>query len=338
MARKTKETVQKSSQPAESDQQNPRATDDATQEQESLYRSRCGGALRTARENQGLTVQDIANRLRLGARQIEALEADNFESLPEPTIVRGFIRNYAKLLKIGAEPLLDAYNVIVPDNLPHEMVVKPSANMKITTYKKPKVRNYVLIGLVVFLGLGAWVFYQNYIVKPSPTALSESMGSVEALPEAALPAAERAADFDEKIALTLPPADANSSAALADTTQNTVAADNAQPLPTPAVAPAVAQPETSVPPALPETNGAVKLEFIANQETWVSVVDATGREVYNRTIFAGSRESIDAIAPVNITVGNAGATSLTMNGKSIDLAPHSRNNVAHVKLEPVKLD
>ena len=59
--------------------------------------SRCGGALRLARENLGLTIQDIASRLRLSSKQIEAIEADNFSSLPEATIVRGFIRNYANM-------------------------------------------------------------------------------------------------------------------------------------------------------------------------------------------------------------------------------------------------
>ena len=54
-----------------------------------------------------------------------------------------------------------------------------------------------------------------------------------------------------------------------------------------------------------------KLEFSANQETWVNVIDANGREVYSKTIFAGSRESIDVKPPVNVTVGNAGATSLS---------------------------
>jgi cytoskeleton protein RodZ len=76
-----------------------------------------------------------------------------------------------------------------------------------------------------------------------------------------------------------------------------------------------------------------KLEFNATQETWVNVVDANGRQVYSNTIFAGSRENINVTPPVKVTVGNAGATSLSMNGKVIDLAPHSRNNVAHIKLD-----
>jgi cytoskeleton protein RodZ len=91
------------------------------------------------------------------------------------------------------------------------------------------------------------------------------------------------------------------------------------------------------PEALPK-KGMANLEFSANQETWVNVVDANGREVYSKTIFAGSRETVDVKPPVNVTVGNAGATTLTMNGKMVDLAPHSRNNVAHIKLENSKLE
>ena len=62
--------------------------------------SRCGGALRLAREKSGLTIHDIASRLKISPKQIIAIESDDFAALPESTIVRGFIRNYAKLLKI----------------------------------------------------------------------------------------------------------------------------------------------------------------------------------------------------------------------------------------------
>ena len=76
-----------------------------------------------------------------------------------------------------------------------------------------------------------------------------------------------------------------------------------------------------------------KLEINANQETWVSVVDADGKQVYDKIIFAGSRESVEAKPPLNVVVGNAGGASLNLNGKNIDLGPHTRNNVARIKLE-----
>ena len=302
-------------------------------------RSRCGGALRAARESQGLSIQDIASRLRLGPKQIVALETDNFTTLPEPTIVRGFIRNYAKQLKINAEPLLDAYNVLVPGSDLHRLIVKPSANMKMTGHKKPNSGRYLLVVLAALLGLGVWLFYQSYIQKPHPTGVSESVidegintegvnsksaGSSEPLPEAALPAAERETALQTSTELTLPaapeaaatlsPADANVSNSAITTT--TLPATEPEP--------------AALPPAAPNPT---ILEFNATQETWVKVVDASGREIYNKIIFAGSRESIDVTPPVNVTVGNAGATNLSMNGKSVDLAPHSRQNVAHIKLE-----
>jgi len=331
-------------------------------EQGVYSRSRCGGALRLARENQGLTTQEIASRLRLSTKQIEAIEADDFAKLPEATIVRGFIRNYAKQLKINAQPLLDAYNTLVPSNSPHGLIVKPSANMKITSYKKPNTLRNVLLGLVLFAGLGTWWFYFNYVEKPNPTKLtsneptpSETVESTEpggALPEAALPAAERAPEPPQVTTeLNLPPAATPASPAAVNSAPSQIPAlvsngdkavgPNSQvsnlPVPnaqlTAATTLSSAPPEATQAPAQPTTSNMARLEFSANQETWIDVVDATGKEVYNKTLFAGSRERIDVIPPVNVTVGNAGATSISMNGKSVELAPHSRNNVAHIKLD-----
>lgn len=305
-------------------------------------RSRCGGALRLAREAQGMSVQDVASKLRLSPKQIEAIEADQFAKLPEPTIVRGFIRNYAKLLKINVDPLLDAYIVIVPSNTQHELTVKPTTNMQVTSGDKSKPTSYVWVILAALLALGVWLFYQNYIQKPSPTLPSASLEStslesltsenLEPLPEPALPAAERTLDSPSSIELTLPPvADVATSASPASVPVDTM--PTAAP-PAPAVAvPVVSSPAAPITTPAPTSAGTAKLEFNATQETWVNVVDASGREIYSKTIFAGSRESINVTTPANVTVGNAGATSLNMNGRAVDLAPHSRNNVAHIKLE-----
>lgn len=303
---------------------------------------RCGSAMRSSREEQNLTVQEIATRLRLSVKQIEALEADNFSALPEPTIVRGFIRNYAKQLKIDAEPLLQAYSAMAPSSEPHEMIVKPSANMKMTSYKKPNKGLYAFGGVAVLLGLGIWLFYQNYVQKPSPTKEIASIGNVEVvpLPEPALPIAEREASLQPSTELALPPAD-NVIPSTALPPEN--AAGSIIPAsPTPSVQaeltiPTQPAPTTVIPPvtepAVVNKVGTGRIELSATQETWVSVIDGNGNEVYSKTIFAGSRETLNAKLPVDITVGNAGATNLSMNGKSYDLAPYSRNNVAHIKLE-----
>jgi cytoskeleton protein RodZ len=195
MARKLKNSSEEQSSQEQSSEEQL-GTNFASQDVaiDSYNRSRCGGALNQARQVQGLSVQDVASKLRLSPKQIEAIEADDFAKLPESTIVRGFIRNYAKLLKINAEPLLDAYSAIVPTSVQHQLTVKPTSNMQVTSGDKPKPSSYILIGFVLVMALGAWLFYQNYVQKPSPikpSATVEDM-DLEPLPEPALPAAERA--------------------------------------------------------------------------------------------------------------------------------------------------
>jgi transcriptional regulator with XRE-family HTH domain len=65
-----------------------------------------GSKLASARNTLGWTVEQVAAQLKLAPRQIIALEADDYVSLPEPAVVRGFIRAYAKLLKLDATPLV----------------------------------------------------------------------------------------------------------------------------------------------------------------------------------------------------------------------------------------
>src|SRR3989338_8864504 len=67
-----------------------------------------GSALREARERLGLSVADVANQIKFAPRQIEALEADDFQHLPEAAFLRGFIRSYAKILQLDGQALLAA--------------------------------------------------------------------------------------------------------------------------------------------------------------------------------------------------------------------------------------
>jgi cytoskeleton protein RodZ len=55
-----------------------------------------------------LSVADVAQRLKYGARQIEALEAEEFDKLPGATFIRGMVRSYARLLDADPRPLLEA--------------------------------------------------------------------------------------------------------------------------------------------------------------------------------------------------------------------------------------
>jgi cytoskeleton protein RodZ len=65
-----------------------------------------GKTLQTQREAMGWSVEQVADQLKLAPRQVVALEAGDYASLPSPAVTRGFVRVYAKLLRIDAAPLV----------------------------------------------------------------------------------------------------------------------------------------------------------------------------------------------------------------------------------------
>jgi cytoskeleton protein RodZ len=65
-----------------------------------------GERLSSSRQEKNWSVQYVAEQLKLSQGQIVALESNQFESLPKLVIVRGFVRAYAKLLKIDADSLI----------------------------------------------------------------------------------------------------------------------------------------------------------------------------------------------------------------------------------------
>src|SRR5512142_1691440 len=67
-----------------------------------------GMALREAREGLGLSVHDIADRIKFAPKQVEALEANDFSHLPEAAFLRGFVRSYARVLQLDEAALIAA--------------------------------------------------------------------------------------------------------------------------------------------------------------------------------------------------------------------------------------
>jgi cytoskeleton protein RodZ len=295
--------------------------------------SAIGPSFKQAREALGLSVEDVASHLRLSLRQIHALENDEFSALPEATITRGFIRNYARLLEIPAEPLLEVYKTYSPAGGPKAITIQ-SANILISGGDRRPWLAYISASVVIALLLGAWLLYFEYPKNASdqpssaPVAASAEISGdtvTEPLPIAALPAAERdqAPMAEGESEQALPPASsAAGSAAITPTNDTATPA-----VPAPSIVPA---PATS---ATPSQTGVSKLTMHFSQQTWVSVVDRDDKEIVNKNKPAGSDEIVEATPPLKLIIGNAAATSLTYNGKSVDLGPHSKLNVARLTLE-----
>jgi cytoskeleton protein RodZ len=69
-----------------------------------------GRLLRAARESAGVSLRDISAQLHLDERTVDSLERDDFDNLPAPTFVRGYLRGFARLLSVPVGPVLEAYD------------------------------------------------------------------------------------------------------------------------------------------------------------------------------------------------------------------------------------
>ncbi|GIX30451.1 MAG: hypothetical protein KatS3mg124_0923 [Porticoccaceae bacterium] len=68
-----------------------------------------GGRLQVARARRALSAEAVCRELGLGATQLAALEADAWDRLPRPVFVVGWLRRYAALVGLDAEPLVADY-------------------------------------------------------------------------------------------------------------------------------------------------------------------------------------------------------------------------------------
>ncbi len=121
-----------------------------------------GQALANRREDWGLTTQDVAANLNLGVDTIEAIEADDYSRLPGSTFVKGYIRSYARLLKLDAEDLLGSI-----DLQPERITEIPSSRAELKSKGKTRPREkkksgrgflrwillLIIIGILVAFGL-----------------------------------------------------------------------------------------------------------------------------------------------------------------------------------------
>lgn len=142
--------------------------DEEAQIQPPLSKPAPGQLLAEGREARGWSVGEVAMRLKFSPRQIEALEADAYHALPEPAIIRGMVRNYAKALGVDAAPLIaDLEQRLHAD--PMTLMV-PGMHVPFSEPRK-STRLYLGVSIVVLLAVGVfavqWWFEQRRSAAPA---------------------------------------------------------------------------------------------------------------------------------------------------------------------------
>lgn len=261
---------------------------------ENVQQAGLGAALRNAREGLGLSLNDVAGHIKFAPRQIEALEADDFEHLPETAFLRGFIRSYAKLLKLDAAPLLAMLpGKPAPAMSPAATLLEEPFPTVDSTRKLNIVWLAAALAVALLLALLAWLFGR------APSAPPVSSVSSVALP---LPELSSAVTAEQTMAAPAPVANAPAN-----------------------------KPEQEKPVQTGAPTAAIRLTF--DKETWVEITDKDGKILLSQLGAAGTEQSLDGVPPFFVSIGYASGAKLYYKGKQVDLAPYAKAEVAHLTLE-----
>lgn len=275
-----------------------------------------GSQLRAARERLGLSVDEVVAQIKISARQITALETDDFKNLPETAFVRGFVRSYARLLQLEAQPLLDA--------LPGAKLAQPveSAKIEATIPSERTVRqqnvNLLIAALVVALGIAGFAVWQSNSPVEVPAAKVEEAAkqnaSDEALLTQSLPIPAQAEMLDGS---AVPEVAVSGVAGAAP-------ASAVSPVATPVAAPVV--------PAVP-AGSLVALRLVFDKEAWAEIKDKNGKPLSNQLNHAGSEVRVEGTAPFTLVVGHASSVHLFAREKPVTMTPNAYSDVARLTVE-----
>jgi cytoskeleton protein RodZ len=322
-----------------------------------------GQILRAARLGRGLSIQDVGRQLRLSIRQITALEEDDYSKLPSGTFLRGFVRNYAKLLQLDPAPLLQRIEKALPP--PQAQTI----SYQIEGIPFPSGRNRgkraAIMGAAIMIALSLLIYE---IYRGNETNLERRQAGEKAevkaeikdqadtpvaVPQSSLPssvlkgAGEAGVPQTEKensASLNVAePAFIEKKPVLPPVSQAPAVPPPSKPIPVP-----VPGPTTAVPPkaasgessaaaaAIPESiDGSDVIRLSFEGDSWVEVKDGRGKLLLSRINRPGTEQVLRGKPPFSLTIGNAAEVKLVYNNKPVDLARYTNayGGTARLSLE-----
>ncbi|HEY5851362.1 MAG TPA: RodZ domain-containing protein [Lysobacter sp.] len=243
----------------------------------------CGVRLKQAREQAGLSQEEVAASLKIPLRVIRQLESGDPGQLGAPVFVRGQMRSYARLLGVDLEDQL------------RQSTAAPVAPSELVSHTyTPRYRHVFeqVTRRAIYIVLTAAIAVPVWLATRSP-----HQSTVQSLEVPAMPAAQ---------------GDSPAAAPAPAGVQRTPLIASMAPMPT----------------ASAQT--ALSLNFTG--DSWVQVIGSNGDTLEQGLLGAGQQRAYGVGEVSRIVLGNSSAVEVRQAGKTVDLTPFSRANVARFTL------
>jgi cytoskeletal protein RodZ len=239
-----------------------------------------GSRLREARERRGITLRQIANATKISVGVLDALERNDISRLPGGIFGRAFVRSYAAEVGLDPEATLRDFMATFPNDSVTAGHPTSERNDDFELLESDRRRAGTYLSLVAIsipiAGAMLWVGADRRVREAPPPAVVTT----------------RPAPVQRAIEPVPPP----------------VAS-------TPAIVPTTALPADTparVAASAPERNE-LTVALTVKQPCWVTAT-IDGRKTLDRLLQAGEQQTIDVRREMVLTVGDASAISMTLNG------------------------
>ncbi len=327
--------------------------------------------LRTLREGQGRSVEDIASALRLSQAQINAIEDNRWDALPGAAYVKGFLRNYARHLGVDAQAYIDDYTTQTQPQTTSQ-AVNASAPLATSPVKKtvlahaevlkndpPALQSFnpsgeekaptkglaAIIGLLVAATLAFLLYWERGLwlpkLEPYFKTVSGWFDAPTKQPQSGTIATP--ATVSTSTNTTQPPpldsgpkGDSATVPAQPDVAQNAttpVPTTNTEVVAVAAAVPPLASATTVKPNEIkkPATGPMRALELQFSKAAWIEVRDSGNNVLYYGTKPEG-KQALKGNAPLSVVIGAADAVKLKIDDQAFDVQSKAQGNVARFSI------
>jgi cytoskeleton protein RodZ len=302
--------------------------DAAESNSDELSAKTLGQLLRDARDKKQISLEKVAEELRIDLAVLQALESDRISELPAaPVFIKGYIKHYGRQLGLDYAPLLDAYQRQVSRD---DIELRPSRSIALRDERQITV--WIVAGLVLALILVFlfvwWVGDRDVtsaLVTPSPAI---APAPARTSPAVSLPVTSAApADETARTAPSPPPAPPEgitakpTDAGRAEASDRDGRGDSAD---ASVAAPLVE--ETAANAVIPEQRAerSIELRMTFANESWVEVTDARGEQLMYDLAAAGTAVELYPVPPVRVLLGNAEGVAVTVEGRPFAIPAQGR--------------
>ena len=307
-----------------------------------------GSLLREYRELAGYSLTQMADALCLPDETLENLENEEFQTLPEPPYVRGYLRNYANLADKDSAELINAYESLRgadPSDLDYHFKPKPTILTDSQSKISPVMGQLLLLSLLLVFIVGiSMIPAVNQWITNTWKSLSDQTNQQDNPNNqdliGSMPIPTLLATDEKPVESGIQTNTENSeNSSTTEATNNNTQTDANTTKPANIAQQESTQANEQVTEANQTTaengngNENIRIKLIFNMEVWMKIQDASNKTVFEGLNAAGGSKDLNLIKPLHFRVGNAQGLSLFVDDKAVDISSYIKGSVAKFTLE-----